>query len=228
MKETRVPENRAYKVTLILLVGLAAFSTAMRDLNRLSQMVGSLQAVTIQLSGSEWVALNENANSAEESCPTDNGALSNSSVESGASDGIAVASDVEVGRANFEIAPEPDFGGKVELAASKRTNRSGLYLASAKYTAARNHKETISAIRRKGHWPAQFEYKAFDRIVTLDLPLTMVNDIKAGLETDGSPDFPLSLLGKLSRKQLPGKAENGKREFIIKRFERSTSSRRAS
>ena len=35
MNETKVPENRAYKVTLILLVGLAAFSTAMKDLNRL-------------------------------------------------------------------------------------------------------------------------------------------------------------------------------------------------
>ena len=59
MNETKVPENRAYKVTLILLVGLAAFSTAMKDLNRLQEMVSSVQEFTSQWRGTDLVMLNE-------------------------------------------------------------------------------------------------------------------------------------------------------------------------
>lgn len=228
MKETKVPENRAYKVTVILLVGLAAFSTAMKDLNRLKGMVSSVQEFTSQWRGTDSVALNEQPNSTNESCPNDIQQAINSSVESGSGDGSASASALEIAEIDCETIAEPEVGGKVELVASTRANRSVAHLARAKYAPARNLKEEISATRRAGNWPARVEYKTFDRTVTLDLPMTMINDIKGDLETAGSPDFRLSLLDRLSRKQSRGKSDNVRREFIFKRFERNSSSRPAS
>lgn len=228
MNQTKVPENRAYKVTLILLVGLAAFSTAMKDLNRLHEMISSVQEFTSQWRGNDLVTLNEKPISTNESCPNDSPQLVHSSAESGSSDGIAPARGIEIERMDYETITEPEVGGKVELVASKKANRNMPQLARAKYAPTRNLKEEISAKRRDSHWPARFEYKTFDRTVTLDLPITMVSDIKAdALETEVSPDFPLSLLGRINRKQSHGKTDNGRREFMLKRFERNNSSRRA-
>ncbi|MCM3901887.1 MAG: hypothetical protein ND866_09295 [Pyrinomonadaceae bacterium] len=222
MNETKVPENKAYKVTLILLVGLAAFSTAMRDLNRLKEMVSGVQEFTSQWRGTDSVA----PVSTFESCPNDIRKLINSSVESGSGDVIALAGGNEVEEIDCETIAEPEVGARVELVGSKKSNRSVAH--RARYAPARNLKEEISLTRRRGNWPARFEYKTFDRTVTVDLPMMMVNDIKGDLQTNGSPDFPLSLLGRISRKQSHSKTETGRREFMIKRFERISSSRRAS
>ena len=155
--------------------------------------------------------------------------LINSSAESGSSDGITLARDLEVERSITRPLLNPKLVARSNWLASKKANRNVPHLARAKYAPARNLKEEISAKRRDGHWPAHFEFKTFDRTVTLDLPMTMVNDIKADdLEAEVSPDFPLSLLGRISRKQSRGKTDNVRREFMIKRFERSISSRPAS
>jgi hypothetical protein len=230
MKETKVPENKAYKVTLILLVGLAAFSTAVKDLNRLQEMVSSFQEFTSQWRGTDLVTLNDKPISTSESCPKDGMQRINFSAESGLSDGVALVRGIEIERIDYETIDEPEVGGKVEPVGSKKVNRKVPPLARAKYAPARNLKKVeISAMRRDGHWPARFEYKTFDRTISLDLPMTMVTDFKAdALETEVSPTFPLNLLGRLSRKQPHGKTDNGRREFMLKRFERINNSRRAS
>lgn len=229
MNDTKVPENRAYKVTLILLVGLAAFSTAMKDLNRLREMASSVQEFASQWRGTDLVTLNEKPISIPNtgSCPHE---LINRGSESGSSDAIAGANiDVE---SDYETITQPEFGGNVELFVSTKPNRDVPRLARAvasRNAPARNSKAEMSAKLRDGHWPVRFEYKTDDRAVTLDLPITMLTRIKAdALDPDGSPDSPLSLLGKINRKQWQGKSDNIRREFMIKRFERSFSSRRAS
>lgn len=232
MKETKVPENRAYKVTVILLVGLAAFSTAMKDLNRLQEMASSLQEFASQWRGTDMVMLNTESLSTiiptTESCPNDSPELINSSGESGSSDGIAPVS-IDIERIDYETISEPEVGGKVELVASKKPNRNLPHLARAKYAPARNVKDEMFAKFRDGHRPVHFVYKTADRTVTLDLPITMLTDVKAdALEPEVSPDFPLSLMSRINRKQSHGKNDNGRREIMIKRFERSFSSRRAS
>jgi len=231
MNKNKVPENRAYKVTLILLVGLAAFSTAMKDLNRFQEMVSSVQEFTSQWRGTELVMLDVESISTNESCPNDIQQLINSSAESDSSDGDAPARSIEIERNAHATITEPEVGGKVELVASKKANRNVSHLARAKYAPARHLNEEISAKRRDIHWPARFEYKTFERAVTLDLPMTIVTDIKTDtLETEVSPDFPLSLLGRIDHRQSHGKTDNGRREFMLmlKRFERNNSSRRAS
>jgi len=235
MNENKEPENRAYKVTLILLVGLAAFSTAMKDLNRLQEMVSSVQEFTSQWRGTDLVTLNEKTISTpiltpistNESCP--NSELINSSAESGSREGIAPATGIETENVDCDTIAEPEVGGRVELVARRKANRNAPHLALAKYSPVRSLKEEISVKGRDGHWPARFEFKTSDRTVTLDLPITMLTDIKAdALETEVSPDFPLSALRRINRKQSHPKTDNGRREFMLKRFERSFSSRRAS
>jgi hypothetical protein len=228
MNENKVPENRAFKVTLILLVGLAAFSTAMKDLNRLQVMVGSVQEFTSQWRGTDLAMLNVDSITANKLCPNDSRQLINSFPESGVRDGNAQAIGNEIEGIDCETIAEPEVGGKVEPVVNMNATRSAPRLGRARNVPTRNLKDEISARRREGHWPVRFEYKTFDRSVTLDLPMTMITDIKAdALETD-SPDFPVSLLGRMSRKQLHGKTDNGRRELILKRFERNISFRRAS
>lgn len=235
MNETKVPENRAYKVTLILLLGLAAFTTAMKELNRLHAMVSSVHEFTRQWRGTDLVTLNgkpgsiQEAISTSESCLNDNPSPINSSAESGSSDVIAAATDGYVERMDYETITEPEVGAKVDLIAGKRASRNAPRLARVKYAPTRNLKEEIASIRLNNNWPARFEFKTLDRRVTLELPMSMVADIKAdAFENEVSPDFLLGLLGKIDRKQSRGKSETHRRELIIKRFERSISSRRAS
>lgn len=235
MNETKKPENRAYKVTLILLLGLAAFSTAMRELNRLHDMVSSVHEFTSQWRGTELVTPNEKVISTQQtisdnqSCPNNNPHLINPSAESGLGDLVAAATDGYVDRMDYEAVTEAKVAAKVDLISAKRANRNVPQLARAKHVPAKNYRPDISWISRDSNSPARFEYKALDRTVTLELPMTMVTDIKAdAFGTEATPDVVLRLLGKLDRKQSHSKNETRRREFMMKRFERNTSSRRAS
>lgn len=222
------PENKAYKVTLILLVGLAAFSTAIKDLNRLQEMVGSLQEFTSQRPGTEVAMLDVDTIPRSESCPSDSQQLISPSAESGESDGNARDPDDESG-IDYEIVTEPEVGGGVELAGSRKAKRYMPHPAIAKYAPESNLKEGISAKRRGANWPAHFEFKTSDGTVTLDLPMTMLTHIKEdALETEVSPEYSLILLDRINRKHLHRKTDSGRREVMIKRFERSYGSRRAS
>lgn len=224
MNETKVPENKAYKVTLIVLVGLAAFSTAIKDLNRLQEIVSSVREFTSQSRGTEVAMLNVDSIPANESCPNDSPEI-NASTESGSSNDNAQASGIEIERIVYD---EPEIGGNVELVSSRKVNRNVPNSARAKYALAKNLKAEISAKHQDGNWPAHFEFKTSARTVTLDLPVTMLTNIKAeALEAELSRDLPLSLLGRINRKQSHGKTDNVRRE-VIKRLERSYGSRRAS
>ncbi|MCM3869471.1 MAG: hypothetical protein ND895_02070 [Pyrinomonadaceae bacterium] len=234
MNETKKPENRAYKVTLILLLGLAAFTTAMKELNRLHEMVSSVHGFARQWRGSDLVTRKEKPASIEvtvpsiESCPNDGTSAINSSAESGLSGLIAAATDGYVEKMDYETIAEPEVP-KVDLAIGKRANRNVPQASRPRFAPARNLKEEISWISADGNWPARVEHKTLDRRVTVQLPMIVVNDIKPdAFENEVSPDFLLGLLGKIERKHSRGKAETRKREIVIKGFERSINFRRAS
>lgn len=235
MNETKIPENRAYKVTLILLLGLAAFSTAMRELNRLHDMVSSVHEFTSQWRGTGVVTPDVKPISTQEtiadnqSCPIDNPHLISSPTGPALGDLMAAATEGYVDRMDYETVTEPKVVAKVDLIPGKWANRNVPQLARAKHARVRNPREEISLIRRDSNGPARFEYKTLDSRVTLELPMTMVTDIKAdAFEPEVTPNFVLGLLGKPDRKQSLGKNETRRRELIFKRLERSISSRRAS
>ena len=234
MNETKKTENRAYKVTLILLLGLAAFTTAMKELNRFHEMVSSVYGFTRQWRGADLVTLKEKPASIQgtipaiESCLNDSPSAINSSAESGLSGLIAAATDGYVESMAYNPIAEPEVG-KVDLVAGRRANRNVPQLSRPRFAPARNLKQEVSWIRPDSNWPARLEHKTLDRRVTVQLPMIMVADIKPdAFENEVSPEFLLGLLGKIDRKHSRGKAETRKRELIIKGIERSISSRRAS
>lgn len=230
MKNSKVPENRAYKVTLILLLGLAAFSTAMKDLNRLQELVSSAQEFTNQWRGADLTAANDKAvSTVEDSCPNDAAHLANSSAESGSNASVAAGTAIDIERIDGDSIAESAVGGNVEMVALRKANRSGSRLARPKYSRAKTLKGETSAKSRHGNWIERFEFKTVDGHVTLDLPVTVFTDIKAAaFDAEASSDFPLSLLGRNSRKQPSGRTGNGRRELILKRIEGSSSLRRSS
>jgi hypothetical protein len=228
MNETKVPD-RAYKVTLILLLSLAALTTAMKELNRLHEMVSSVHEFTRQWRGTDLVMLNEHPALIDESCPNDSTSPINSSARSGLSGLITAATDGYVERMDYEDTTEPEVGAKIDLISGQKANHNVLRLPRAKSAPGKNLKEAILAVRRDNNWPTRFEFKARDRRVTLEIPMTMVADSKADtFENEVSPDVLVSLLGRINRKQLHDKNEIRRRELIIKKFERNISSRRAS
>ncbi len=124
---------------------------------------------------------------------------------------------------------EPEVGGQAEVLANSPAKRSMLRTTVVRPVASRFFKpETLAKIGRQPR-PANVEIKTFDREVTFDLPMTVVSDFKAdSLSADKLSEFPLSLLGKIGRKQLHGKSENARRELILRRLDGNISLRRSS
>ena len=144
MNEPKAPENRAYKVTLILLLGLAAFSTAMKELNRVHEMVSSVQEFTRQWRGTDLVTLNQKPVSTNQSCSNDNPHLIIASAGSGSGDSTAAVSDVDIHQIAFDTIPEPELGARVDWIAGQSAKRNLPQLARAKYAPAGNPKTEIT------------------------------------------------------------------------------------
>jgi hypothetical protein len=233
MNEPKAPENRAYKVTLILLLSLAAFTTAMKELNRLYTAVSSVHAFTTQWQGTGLVARGETPVAIPqpmsiEACPNDEPWAGKSHSELGLSDTIAMAVSEETDCESIE----PEVGVKVDLAAGRKVHGIMQKPARVRYVpaiGARSSREELLSVRRGNNWPARFQFKTFDRSVTLEVPLTLIKATKAAdFEPAVSPDFLRVVLDKAERKQLDDLRETRKHELILRRLERAINSRRAS
>jgi hypothetical protein len=228
MNQTKAPEHKAYKVTLILLVGLASFSTAMKDLNRLQELVSGVQAFTNKWRGTEVVTRNE------EQTP---GALAqavscqqgNASTPSAGEQLIAAATGTGTEMVDYDEMSEPEIGGGVELLSSRATNRSTARVSRTRYSSAKSLRGEFSARSGDRHRPAHFEYRTFDRVVSVDIPMSLFHDIKADEnEIPVAAQVPVSLVNRFNRRQFRGKSDNGKREFIFRTIERNVAARPAS
>lgn len=123
--KTQTHEKKRYKVILILLVGLAAYSSAMKDLNRLKGMVGSVYEFT-----SSWVdtgLITANAKrltTAEESFCTDSSFIQGSAAEFRWQGRVAPGLSVEIKGVNGDISAEAASGSEVEVVANRKAARS--------------------------------------------------------------------------------------------------------
>lgn len=228
MNQTKAPEHKAYKVTLILLVGLASFSTAMKDLNRLQELVSGVQGFTNKWRGTEVVTRNETqtpgASSQAVSCQQ-----GNSSTPSAGEQLIAAATGTGTEMLDYDEMSEPEIGGGVELLSTKATNRTTARVTRTRYTPAKSLRGEFSARSGDRHRPAHFEYKTFDRVVSVDIPMSLFHDIKADeSEVPVAAQVPVSLLNRINRRQFRGKSDNGTREFIFRTIERNVAARPAS
>ena len=117
--------EKVYKVTLILLLSLAAFSSALRDLNRLQELVGSLQ----EFSG-EWLGAGLNTAEAKDLSASESLCLLNAAQSDIASSEfrwsgrVAQGSAIEIKGINGDLTTEAASGDQVEVIARKKARRS--------------------------------------------------------------------------------------------------------
>ncbi len=230
MNPIKAPEKTRYKVILVFIVALVAFSNAMKDLSRLQEVVGSVQEFTSHLSIDGLLSFNETTLAeSESSCPSDASELSRTLAESG-----SIVRGALAGETDYEGIPdvrfaEPQVGGKVEVGATRKANRTGSRLAGLAHGPGSVRKGDTLARKYDRSWLDHREIRTVYRTLTLDLPVTVSTEIKAEtLDVDRPLEVPLVVFDKIGRTQFHGRAGNLRRELIFKRLDGSTSLRRSS
>ncbi len=229
--KTQTPEKKRYKVILILLVGLAAYSSAIKDLNNLKGMVGSLYEFTNGWIDTGLITAKATHISAEEGSCADSVLLTQGSAPEFRWRGrVAPGLSVEIKGINGDISAEAASGAEVEVVANRKAARSDpIQISTSGYAEAKTVNGEILAKIGDANWPDSLEFKTVNGEIVLDLPATINTEIKADtFNGEISTDFPLSLLGKMSRKHLSGRIGNGGRELVLKTLNGSIKLRRAS
>ncbi|MGH9966617.1 MAG: DUF4097 family beta strand repeat-containing protein [Pyrinomonadaceae bacterium] len=123
--QTELTEKKRYKVILILLVGLAAFSTTMKDLNHLQEMVAGLQQFKNEWLGDGLTTVTaKNTSTAESWCANEVSQRTASAAEFRWSGRVAPGMAIEIKGINGDISAEPAAGTDVEVVAYKKSARS--------------------------------------------------------------------------------------------------------
>lgn len=124
---TQTPEKKRYTVILILLVGIAAYSSAIRDLNNLKEMVGSVYEFTNSWIDTGLITANAKEVSEEEGFCSDSASLTQGSAPEFRWTGrVAPGLSVEIKGVNGDISAEPASGSEVEVVANRKAARSDL------------------------------------------------------------------------------------------------------
>jgi Putative adhesin len=122
--EKQIREKKRYKVILILLVGLAAYSSAIRDLNNLKEMVGSVYEVASDWVDAGVITANAKRLSAEESFCSDSLLTQGAAGEFRWKGQVAPGLSVEIKGVNGDISAEAASGSEVEVVANRKAARS--------------------------------------------------------------------------------------------------------
>lgn len=122
---TQTPEKKRNTVILILLVGLVAYSSALKGLNNLKEMVGSVYEFTSELIDTGLITANAKHISAEEtSCSNSVLPTQGSAPEFRWKGRVAAGMSVEIKGVNGDISAEPASGAEVEVVANRKAARS--------------------------------------------------------------------------------------------------------
>ena len=126
MTRNRGSEKTGYKIILILLIALAALSNAIKDLNSLQQLIGSLQEVTSEWFGDGLIMVNARKDNSlgANSCSYEAAAPLNSTDEFRWNGRLAPGKAIEIKGLNGEIKSEPAAGTDIEVIANKKGHRS--------------------------------------------------------------------------------------------------------
>jgi len=130
---SKTAERKSYRVFLLLIVGLAAFSSAMRDLNQLKSI--TLEASHLIAAWSDVVVPTASASASliATTCEETTVAQSdNHSDEFRWSGNVAPGLAIEVAGINGEITAEPTSGSEVQVIALKRSRRTDVSLVQVK------------------------------------------------------------------------------------------------
>lgn len=123
--EAQTPEKKRYKVILILLVGLAVYSSAIRDLNNIKGMVGSVYEFASGWVDTGLITASAKHLSADESFCSDSLSWTQGSAAEFRWKGqVAPGLSVEIKGVNGDISAEAASGSEVEVVANRKAARS--------------------------------------------------------------------------------------------------------
>jgi Putative adhesin len=109
-----------------------------------------------------------------------------------------------------------------------RTVNGSISISTSGYATARTVNGEISAKLGNSNWPGSLEFKTINGEINLDLPAGTNTSVKANtFNGEVSSDFPLTMLGRSSRKELSGTIGSGGRELILKTLNGSINLKRA-
>jgi hypothetical protein len=108
------------------------------------------------------------------------------------------------------------------------TVNGGIDLSTTGYAEAKTVNGEINARLGNANWPDSLAFKTVNGGITIDLPATTSTRVEADtFNGDISSDFPLSMLGRISRKHISGTIGNGGRDLTLKTLNGSIRLRRA-
>jgi hypothetical protein len=109
------------------------------------------------------------------------------------------------------------------------TVNGGIDLSTTGYAEAKTVNGEINARLGDTNWPDSLSFKTVNGGITIDLPATTSTRVEADtFNGDISSDFPLNMLGRISRKHISGTIGNGGRELLLKTLNGSIRLRRTS
>jgi DUF4097 and DUF4098 domain-containing protein YvlB len=109
------------------------------------------------------------------------------------------------------------------------TVNGSIRISTSGYAEAKTVNGEIVASLGNGNWPNAIEFKTVNGGITLDLPAGLSAQVTADtFNGEIASEFPINLLGVMSRKHLSGMIGGGGRELILKTLNGSINLRRAS
>lgn len=110
-----------------------------------------------------------------------------------------------------------------------RTVNGSIRVHSAGVASAMTVNGSIIATLGRADWKGALAFKTVNGAITLELPAAISAEVKAEtLNGDISSDFPISVMGRSSRRELTGTIGGGGRELSLKTVNGSIRLRRAS
>jgi DUF4097 and DUF4098 domain-containing protein YvlB len=108
------------------------------------------------------------------------------------------------------------------------TVNGGINISTTGYAQAKTVNGDITAKLGNANWPDALEFKTVNGGINLDLPATLNTKVDADtFNGEIDSDFPLSVLGRMSRKHVSGTIGAGGRDLVIKTLNGSIRLRRA-
>lgn len=224
MNSMKTSDSRGFKTTLIVLLGLAAFSSTIKDVNRVLDVVSGAGDLVAGWQTDGFLASNQKAITVDDgSCPSSAGLSAKS--DAFKSDG----SDADFVLEN-SYQEEPEVGARAEVL-SRPASRGLLRSTPSKSETNRFFKRETFAKSGQRPWPIDVAVKSFDRDreVTFDYPLNVISDFNLeSFNANRLSEMPPNVLGKIGRKQVHIKNESVRRELILRRLDGNISLRRSS
>lgn len=125
-------ERKGYRALILLIVALAIFSSAMKDIERLQELTCTLGKLTASLPGHNFFSASAATISAKESSPEARRLQQSTGEEFRWTGRVAAGQTIEIRGLNGNITADGAAGGAAEVVANKRAGRSDVNLVSIK------------------------------------------------------------------------------------------------